>query len=120
MTTGHVYTPTKTKDYEYLVQQSFRIKYPNVKQISNRVFVEIVAYMKIPKSTSKKQREEIEKQGLKPLRHVKKKYAEGRFTLKYNGEDDPWGFNRTYQENKRAQEKRVKESKEQLEKLMNE
>lgn len=39
-------------------------------------------------------REEIEKQGLKPLRHVKKKYAEGRFTLKYNGEDDPWGFNK--------------------------
>ena len=59
MTTGHVYTPTKTKDYEYLVQQSFRIKYPNVKQISERVFVEIVAYMKIPKSTSKKQREEM-------------------------------------------------------------
>ena len=37
---------------------------------------------------------EIKEQGLTPLRHIKKKYAEGRFTLKYNGEDDPWGFNK--------------------------
>ena len=59
MTTGHVYTPTKTKDYEYLVQQSFRLKYPSVKMIEDRVFVEIIAYMKIPKTTSKKQREEM-------------------------------------------------------------
>lgn len=39
-------------------------------------------------------REEMDKQGLKPLRHVKKDYVRGRFTLKYNGEDDPWGFNK--------------------------
>ena len=39
-------------------------------------------------------RKEIEKQGLKPLKHTKKNYAPSRFTLKYNGEDDPWGFNK--------------------------
>ena len=63
-------------------------------------------------------REEIEKQGLKPLKHIKKKYAEGRFTLKYNGEDDPWGFNKTSHEYKKEQENNVEEAKEQLKQLI--
>ena len=39
-------------------------------------------------------REQMDAQGLKPLQHIKKDYVGGRFTLKYNGEDDPWGFNK--------------------------
>lgn len=51
--TNQVYTPNRTKDYELLVQQSFKIKYPRHDMINGRVSVEITAYMKIPKSTSK-------------------------------------------------------------------
>lgn len=56
--TGITYTPTTTKDYETLIQQYFLIKYPRYIPIKDRVKVEIVAYMGIPKSTPKK---EIEK-----------------------------------------------------------
>lgn len=54
--TGMVYTPTKTKDYECLVQQYFLLKYPRFKMLENRVEVRIVAYFSIPKATK-----EIEK-----------------------------------------------------------
>ena len=35
--TGIVYTPTKTKDYECLIEQYFLLKYPRFKQIEQRV-----------------------------------------------------------------------------------
>lgn len=54
MYTGFVYTPNKTKDYEFWIQQCFKIKYPNFTQIDGRVKVEIIAYLSIPKNTSKK------------------------------------------------------------------
>lgn len=57
MNTGMVYTPGKTKDYEFLVQQYFKMKYPRFEEIQGRVSVEIIAYMSIPKTTSKKNRE---------------------------------------------------------------
>lgn len=53
MYTGRVYTPQRTKEYEMLVQQSFRVKYPQYKMMENRVGIEIVAYIKVPKGTSK-------------------------------------------------------------------
>ena len=52
--TGITYTPTPTKDYETLIQQYFLVKYPRYKPIENRVKVEVVAYLAIPKSTPKK------------------------------------------------------------------
>lgn len=51
--TGIVYTPTKTKDYEYLVEQYFLLKYPKFKQLEGRVSVNITAIFGIPKSTKK-------------------------------------------------------------------
>ena len=57
--TGIVYTPSKTKDYEVLVQQSFKVKYPKVKMIETRCAVEIIAYLSIPKATSKALREDM-------------------------------------------------------------
>ena len=51
--TGIVYTPTKTKDYECLIEQYFLLKYPRFKQIEQRVKVSIIAYFDIPKSTKK-------------------------------------------------------------------
>ncbi len=59
MYTGMVYTPNRTKDYEMLVQQSFKIKYPNHETLKGRLSVEIIAYMKIPKNTGKKKTEEM-------------------------------------------------------------
>ena len=46
MYSGMVYTPTKTKDYETLVQQYFKIKYPkyycNVKITYNDILLDII------------------------------------------------------------------------------
>ena len=53
-----VYTPTKTKDYETLIQEYFKIKYKNHKILTGRISIEITAYIKIPKNTSKKKRKE--------------------------------------------------------------
>jgi len=50
---GRVYTPNKTKDYENYIRECFCIKYPNFKQIMDRVSIDIIAYKQIPKSTSK-------------------------------------------------------------------
>ena len=52
--TGQAYTPTKTKDYENLVKQYFKIKYPKYETLEGRLFVKIVAYFNIPRNTSKK------------------------------------------------------------------
>ena len=55
--TGCVYTPTRTKDYETLVEQYFLLKYPKFKPLEGRVQVEINAFFEIPKSTKKADRE---------------------------------------------------------------
>ena len=52
--TGATYTPNNTKDYENLIRQYFKIKYPKYIPLENRVSVTIKAYFKIPKNTSKK------------------------------------------------------------------
>lgn len=59
MNTGMVYTPNKTKDYEFLVQQSFKLKYPRFNELTGRVGIEIIAFIKIPKNTSKKSAEKM-------------------------------------------------------------
>lgn len=51
--TGIVYTPTKTKDYETLVEQYFLLKYPKFKIIEGRLKVSIIAYFSISKTTKK-------------------------------------------------------------------
>lgn len=55
--TGSVYTPTRTKDYEELVQQYFLLKYPTYKPFEGRVKVEIGAYFGVPKTTKKADKE---------------------------------------------------------------
>lgn len=51
--TGVVYTPTRTKDYESLVEQYFLLKYPRFKALEGRIKVNIIAYFSIPKTTKK-------------------------------------------------------------------
>ena len=65
---GIVYTPTKTKDYECLVEQYFLLKYPKFKMIEGRIKVEIKAYFDIPKSTKKSYIEEMLENKISPTK----------------------------------------------------
>ena len=67
--TGIVYTPTTTKDYEYLVEQYFLLKYPKFKPLEGRVTVNITATFNIPKSTKK---QDIQKMLAKEISPTKK------------------------------------------------
>lgn len=66
--TCKAYTPTNTKDYELLVKQYFKIKYPRFVPLENRLKVKIIATFKVPKSTTKKDRELIEQGLLSPVK----------------------------------------------------
>ncbi len=66
--TNMIYTPNKTKEYEKLIQQYFMIKYPNHTILENRISVEIIAYMKIPKNTSNKKEEQMLKGMISPTK----------------------------------------------------
>ena len=68
MYTGRVYTPNKTKDYELLVQQYFKIKYPNYKVLEGRISINIIAYLKIPNSTSKTKTQEMLENKISPTK----------------------------------------------------
>ena len=68
MNTGIVYTPGRTKEYETLVQQSFRIKYPQYKMLKNRIGIDIIAYFKIPKGTSKANTEKMLNDQISPAK----------------------------------------------------
>ena len=66
--TGKAYTPTKTKIYEYLLRQHFIYNYPQFKPLENRVYVKIIAYFEIPKSTSKKKEAEMLSNNISPTK----------------------------------------------------
>jgi Holliday junction resolvase RusA-like endonuclease len=51
--TGRAYTPTKTKNYEYLTRFYFMNKYPDFEPLEGRLKVNIVAYTELPKSRTK-------------------------------------------------------------------
>lgn len=57
--TGQVYTPTRTKDYESLVEQYFLLKYPRYKTMEGRAKVTITAYFEVPKSANKLAKEQM-------------------------------------------------------------
>lgn len=66
--TGIVYTPTTTKDYEYLVEQYFLLKYPKFKPLEGRVSVDIKATFNIPKSTKKQDKEKMLENSISPTK----------------------------------------------------
>lgn len=66
--TGIVYTPNKTKDYEFLIQQSFKVQNPNFTMIEGRVAIEVIAYLSIPKNTSKKKTKEMLNNEISPIK----------------------------------------------------
>ena len=65
---GIVYTPTKTKDYETLVEQYFLLKYPKFKVFEGRVKVSIIAYFAIPKATKKSDINEMLDNNISPTK----------------------------------------------------
>ena len=66
--TGIVYTPTKTKDYEMLVEQYFLLKYPKFKALEGRIKVSIIAYFAIPKTTKKEDINEMLENNISPTK----------------------------------------------------
>lgn len=66
--TAIAYTPTKTKEYEELVKQYFILKYRRINPLEGRIRVEIKAYFSIPKNASKKQKEEMLKNNISPIK----------------------------------------------------
>ena len=66
--TGVVYTPTRTKDYESLVEQYFLLKYPRFKALEGRIKVSIIAYFSIPKTTQKADINEMLENNISPTK----------------------------------------------------
>ena len=66
--TGVVYTPTRTKDYESLVEQYFLLKYPRFKALEGRIKVNIIAYFSIPKTTKKSEIDEMLENNISPTK----------------------------------------------------
>ena len=66
--TGVVYTPTRTKDYESLVEQYFLLKYPRFKALEVRIKVNIIAYFSIPKTTKKSDINEMLENNISPTK----------------------------------------------------
>lgn len=66
--TGVVYTPTRTKDYESLVEQYFLLKYPRFKALEGRIKVNIIAYFAIPKTTKKSDINEMLENNISPTK----------------------------------------------------
>ena len=66
--TGITYTPNNTKDYENLIRQYFKIKYPRLVPLENRIAIKIIACFKIPKNTSKKNTELMLKNEISPTK----------------------------------------------------
>ena len=66
--TGVVYTPTRTKDYESLVEQYFLLKYPRFKALDGRIKVNIIAYFTIPKTTKKSEINEMLENNISPTK----------------------------------------------------
>ena len=66
--TGAVYTPTRTKDYESLVEQYFLLKYPRFKILEGRIKVNIIAYFSIPKTTKKSETNEMLDNNISPTK----------------------------------------------------
>ena len=66
--TGRAYTPNNTKDYEMLIKQYFKVKYPHYETLEGRIKVKIIAYFAIPKSINKEQRKEMLENNISPTK----------------------------------------------------
>jgi Holliday junction resolvase RusA-like endonuclease len=68
MSTGHTYTPAKTKNYETLVKELYWSQYHDQDMLTGSIRVRVDAYFQIPKSTSKRKRESMVKGTIRPTK----------------------------------------------------
>ena len=68
MYTGRVYTPGKTQHSQFMKKQYFKLKYPRDEMLEGRLSINIIAYLKIPKSTSKAKVEEMLENKISPTK----------------------------------------------------
>ena len=61
------YTPKKTVNYETLIQQLFITKYPAFVILEEAISVDVMAYLTIPMSKSKKQKEAMRNGDILPI-----------------------------------------------------
>lgn len=66
--TGNVYTPTRTKDYETLIEEYFLLKYPRFKPLEGRAKVTIMAHIAIPKATKKSEISKMLENEISPIK----------------------------------------------------
>lgn len=67
--TGNIYTPNTTKDYEELIREYFLVNNKGFKKvIEGRVKINIIAYLKIPKSTKKDDEKKMLDNEISPLK----------------------------------------------------
>lgn len=66
--TKKVYTPPKTKFFEYEVKYQFASKYPKFKVLEGRIRVTIIAQFQIPKSVSKIKQKEMLSEKISPTK----------------------------------------------------
>lgn len=66
--TGQIYTPTRTKDYESLVEQYFLLKYPRYRALEGRAKVNIIAYFEVPKSAKKELKKQMLENKISPTK----------------------------------------------------
>lgn len=63
---GKVYTPAKTHSYENWIKLCFINQFPNFKILEGAIYIRIVVFKQIPKSTSKTKKAEMIKDHIKP------------------------------------------------------
>ena len=66
----HTYTPEKTVNYETYIKEMFVISYPDFVPLEGTLRMTIVAWMMIPKSTSKKKARLMEERVIRPIGKV--------------------------------------------------
>ena len=66
--TAIAYTPAKTKDYEELIKQYFIIKHRGVEPLEGRICVSVKAFVEVPKSASKKDKEKMLSGNISPTK----------------------------------------------------
>ena len=62
------YTPKKTVNYETYIKELFVIKYPDFIPLAGALIIELMAWLTIPKSTSKKRRGLMLKKIIRPTK----------------------------------------------------
>lgn len=66
--TAIAYTPARTKEYEELIKQYFIIKNRGIKPLEGRIAITIKAFILIPKTARKKEKEEMLKANISPTK----------------------------------------------------